>query len=661
MMSVGSNSVHESPDTGIVLSDGTRLSARVWKPADSTDLPVPAILEFLPYRKRDGTVARDELTHPHFASHGYVCLRVDMRGNGDSQGVMDDEYSPQELADAVEVINWIAAQDWCTGAVGMMGISWGGFNSLQVAALAPEPLKAIITLCSTTDRFADDIHYKGGCLLNANLAWGGTMLSYSSRAPDPALVGDHWRAMWLERLNEEPHLSDIWIEHQHRDAYWKHGSICEDYSAIKAATLAIGGWGDGYKNTVQTLVENLDVPVKGIVGPWVHKYPHIATPEPRIDFLNEALRWWDRWLKEKDTGVENDPDLRLFLLDSADPDPFRPARAGRWISQEFRNPSIRTLHLKAGALGPDACPFSVEIDSPADTGMSSGSFFALKTGPQLPGDQRRDDALSTCFESDVLGDDLVIVGAPEVTLNLVSNAHVVQIALRLCDVHPDGRANRITFGVLNLTHRLGSETPVEMPVGQTIPVTVKLDQIAYNIPAGHRLRLSISNAYWPLLWPAPGATRLTLTAGRLDLPLLCETTDPPVQFSEPPANEHTSFHTLREPSNTRETTFDQQSGMTHLRIVDDAGEMEDLGHGLINGSIAREWWDIHPNDPLSARGRTHWSSHSARGDWSVHTETYSEMWADAENFHVTARIEAFEDHRLIFEKDFSKSIRRDLV
>ncbi|NBQ27569.1 MAG: CocE/NonD family hydrolase, partial [Rhodobacteraceae bacterium] len=183
----------ETPDMGIVLSDGTRLSARVWMPEDARDAPVPVILEYLPYRKRDGTCARDALTHPYFAKRGYACVRVDMRGNGDSQGVMEDEYTETELSDGVEVINWLAAQPWSTGAVGIMGISWGGFNGLQLAERAPDALKAVITLCSTVDRYADDIHYKGGSLLNENFGWGATMWSYSSRPPDPALVGDAWR------------------------------------------------------------------------------------------------------------------------------------------------------------------------------------------------------------------------------------------------------------------------------------------------------------------------------------------------------------------------------------------------------------------------------------------------------------------------------------
>jgi len=660
-MAIGNLPVQEEPDMGITLADGTRLSARVWMPEGAMRDPVPAILELLPYRKRDGTTGRDELTHPYFASHGYACLRVDMRGNGDSQGVMDDEYSPQELADAVEVIKGIAAQGWCSGNVGMMGISWGGFNALQVAALAPEPLKAIITLCSTVDRFADDIHYKGGCLLNENLGWGGTMLSYSSRAPDPALVGDNWRNMWLERLNGEPHLSELWASHQRRDAYWKHGSVCEDYSAIRAATLTVGGWGDAYKNAVQKLVENLDAPVKGIIGPWIHKYPHFAVPEPRIGFLQEALRWWDKWLKGLETGVEDDPDLRLFLMDSEEPKPWYLERTGRWIDQDFRAAPVKLMHLGADGLRDWATPFERKIDSPADTGMSSGEYCAIWLGPELPGDQRRDDALSTIFETEVMKDEMSIVGAPTVTLKLTSNAPVAQIAVRLNDVHPNGKISRITYGVLNLCHRNSAEHPEPMPVGSPVSVTFKLDQIAYRIPSGHRLRVSVSNAYWPLLWPSPGTTCLVLSGGHIALPQLHEGSGDADRFEPPQTSEPWQTRTIREASNSRKTTFDQQSGVTTLQIVDDFGEVEDIDHGLINGSVARECWSIHPDDPLSARGRTHWSDKNSRENWSVRTETYSEMWSDAEYFHFTAHVQAFEGEELIFEKKSDKSIPRDLV
>jgi len=279
----------------IPLRDGARLAARVWMPEDADRRPVPAILEYLPYRKRDGTCIRDESTYPAFAAVGYAGVRVDMRGAGDSEGLMSDAYSRQELDDGVEVIDWLAAQPWCTGAVGMMGISWGGFNSLQIAALRPKALKAVISIATTVDRFNDDIHYKGGALLSANLSWSSCMLCYSSRPPDPLIVGDEWRQQWLQRLEHEPLLLSTWLRHQTRDVYWRHGSICEDYAAIEVATLILAGWGDGYKNAPPAALENLKVPLKAMTGPWIHKYPHFAWPKPRADFHAEAITWWDRW------------------------------------------------------------------------------------------------------------------------------------------------------------------------------------------------------------------------------------------------------------------------------------------------------------------------------------------------------------------------------
>lgn len=654
--------IEDLPDMGITLSDGCRLSARVWRPVDAGDDPVPAILEYLPYRKRDGTCARDALTHPYFAKRGYACLRVDMRGNGDSQGLMEDEYSPQELADAVEVIQWIAAQDWCTGNVGMMGISWGGFNALQVAAMQPDPLKAIITLCSTVDRFADDIHYKGGCLLNENLGWGATMWSYSSRAPDPALVGDDWRAMWLDRLENEPFLPSVWLRHQRRDAYWQHGSVCEDFSAIKAATLAVGGWGDAYKNAVPKLVENLDAPAKGIVGPWVHKYPHFAIPEPRIGFLQEALRWWDRWLKGHATGVEDDPDYRPYLMDGVRPATWYTERPGHWLAESDGATShlpTQTLNLTNGGLSPTPAPLNRSVCSPHHCGASAGEYCAIWLGPELPGDQRGDDALSTCFDGPALTADTDIVGAPRVNLTLSADKPQAQIAVRLCHVHPDGASTRITYGVLNLTHRDGAADLHPLAPGQTYDVALDLDHIAYRVPKGHVLRVAISTAYWPLIWPSPDTATLSLNAGTLTLPVRATATADEWVFPQPDADAPWQTHSIREASNSRRVETDMTTGETHLIIEDDFGKVQDADHGLINGSIARERWTIHPDDPLSARGTCHWTDEMGRDDLSLRTETQCEMWSDTKFFHLRARIEAYEADALIYEREVQDKIARD--
>ncbi len=260
-------------DEWIPMPDGVRLHTRIWSPS-SPDGPVPVLLEYLPYRLDDWTAPRDSERHPWYAQHGYASVRVDIRGTGSSDGFFDDEYSEQELRDGEAVIAWLAEQEWSTGAVGMFGISWGGFNALQLAARAPEALKAIVTVCSTDDRYDNDVHYVGGAVLGIDMAaWGATMFAFNSRPPRPEVVGSGWVDQWRDRLDRNRPMTPVWLSHQERDDYWRHGSAAEDYDGIGAAVLAVGGWADPYRDAVLRLVANVDAPVKGIVGPWSHQYP----------------------------------------------------------------------------------------------------------------------------------------------------------------------------------------------------------------------------------------------------------------------------------------------------------------------------------------------------------------------------------------------------
>ena len=279
--------VREIENIWITMPDGVRLAARIWLPADAEDDPVPAILEYLPYRKRDGTVERDHLTHPYFAGHGYAGVRVDMRGTGDSEGICLGEYLKQEQDDALAVIEWLAAQPWCSGKVGMIGISWGGFNGLQVAARQPAALGAVISLCSTDDRYADDIHFMGGCLLTDKLHWGATAFSIANTPPDPLIVGDRWRDMWVERLEHNGLWMMDWFRHQRRDAFYAHGSVCENYEDIEVPVYMVGGWADGYTNAIFRTLDHLPGEKRAgwSVGP---QHPHFAKPGPRIGFLQNA-------------------------------------------------------------------------------------------------------------------------------------------------------------------------------------------------------------------------------------------------------------------------------------------------------------------------------------------------------------------------------------
>ena len=274
--------VEETEHLWIEMSDGTRLAARMWKPASADREPVPGVVEMIPYRKRDLTAIRDSIHHPYMAGHGYASLRVDLRGSGDSEGVLTDEYLEQELCDAEEVLAWLAEQPWCSGRTAMMGISWGGFNALQVAARRPPSLGAIVSASSTDDRYTDDVHYMGGSLLTDNLSWASTMFAYNACPPDPAIVGQRWREMWQPRLEGSGLWLETWLRHQRRDDYWRHGSVIEDYSAIETPVLAVSGWADGYSNSVFRLLANLNAPVRGLIGPWSHKYPHLGEPGPAI-------------------------------------------------------------------------------------------------------------------------------------------------------------------------------------------------------------------------------------------------------------------------------------------------------------------------------------------------------------------------------------------
>lgn len=660
--------IEEWPNIFIPMRDGTKLAARVWLPKDATEKPVPAVLEYLPYRKRDGTVHRDVLTHPYLAGHGYACLRVDMRGNGDSDGIMEGEYLPQEQDDALEVIAWIRSQRWSTGRVGMIGISWGGFNGLQVAWRQPEGLDAVVSLCSTDDRYADDIHYKGGCLLCEQLGWSSTMLAYSSRPADPAVVGEGWRAQWLERLEREPHLAGIWMEHLTRDAFWKHGSICEDYGRIKAAVMLVGGWADSYHNPVPRMLEKLDSPRQAIIGPWLHKYPHFAVPGPQIGFLQEVVKFYDHYLADQDNGADRAPAMRAYLMDGVPPSTMYEHRPGRWVAEPvWPSPGIHaeTWHLAPHQLTRKAVTSgAVTVCSPQTVGQVAGEYCPIWLGPELPGDQRIEDGGSVLFDTPVLDEDLTILGGAVLEVAFSVDRPQANLAVRLCDVGPDGASARATYGVFNLCHHASHEHPEELVPGKVYRAQIRLDEAGYRFPAGHRLRLAVSTAYWPLIWPSPekAAVTLHLPECRLLLPVRpAPADDPAPSFDEAEGAPPLEQIIHRPASNRRMTTIDAATGIQRLEIEDDFGEFEIVEHGLISGSVGREWYQIHPDDPLSAQMRTHWTQTSRRGPWSTRTETFATMQADRTHFHLTARLEAYEGDRLVFEKDWSSSHRRVCV
>jgi uncharacterized protein len=652
----------------IPLSDGVKLSAMIWLPKDAEDKPVPAVLEYLPYRKRDGTTERDALNHPYFAGHGYAAIRVDMRGAGDSEGVLKGEYLKQEQDDALEVLRWIAEQPWSTGAVGMIGISWGGFNGLQIAARRPPELKAVISLCSTDDRYADDIHFMGGCLLVDKFAWGSTMFSINATPPDPELVGDKWRALWLGRLNESGFWLEEWHRRQRRDDFYKHGSICEDYGAIQCPVYLVGGWMDGYTNAIFRMMEHLQCPKKALIGPWAHKYPNFAEPGPGIGFLQESLRWWDKWLKGIETGIMAEPTVRAWIQEPVPPQRHYKERPGRWVAEEsWPIKDVQPLRLALGAQVlseiPDNSERFLSICSPQTIGLAAGKWCPYGLEADGPGDQREEAGGSLIFDSAPFEESLDLLGAPVLHLDVAADRPNAFVAATLSEVLPDGAVTRLTYGLLNLTHRDGhvDVTPVEP--GRRYRVTIRMNEFGQRVDAGNRLRLALASAYWPIVWPSPEPVTLTIATGasHLDLPVRRERPEDlalkPFESAEnAPALRKTS---LRQSLSVSTITRDLNAGTVEVYRLQDDGLTQVDAFNWTYGVRAERRYRIDPDDPLSATAETNWRKEYARDGFHIAVETQTAMSVTRTELVLTGRLIAREGDEVPFSREWSCRIPRD--
>jgi putative CocE/NonD family hydrolase len=659
----------------IPMRDGCRLAAKLWRPKGTRANPVPAILEYIPYRRRDLRRHRDQANHGYFAAHGYACLSVDMRGSGDSEGVLKDEYLLQEQEDGEDILDWLEAQPWCTGKVGMIGISWGGFNALQIAARRPRQLKAVVAVAATDNRYNDDVHYMGGCLLNDNLSWASIMFSLNALPPDPKTVGRRWREMWHQRLEGSGLWLKQWMEHPVRDEYWRHGSVCEDYAAIEAPVMIVSGWADGYTNPVFSLTKHLQSPVRGLVGPWSHVYPHLGRSGPGIGFLQECLRWWDHWLKDEDTGVMDDPSLQVWMQTASPPRATsRAERPGHWTAEpSWPSPNVTEQRWRPAPgknlLPPDAKVAAkarpLTIQSPLRVGLFAGKWCSYGAAPDHPYDQRDEDGGSLVFDSDPLDETLEILGDPAVELELASDRPVAMVALRLSDIAPDDKATRVSYGLLNLCQRDSQSEPEPLEPGRRYRVRVPLKVCAHAFQPGHRIRLSVSTSYWPLAWTPPEPVRLTVwpADSRVALPVRkprgkedeaaqafggAESARAPArEIIEPDHHNWWIHHDLAAEESTLEVIADE--GTYRIPRID-----------LTVTQRATEWYRSRGDDFTSPSGEVRTTRELKRGDWHITVETRTLLTCDTDHFHINASLDAWEGNTRVFSRIFNEKIPRHL-
>ncbi len=645
----------------IPLKDGGRLAAQIWLPrAASAQHPAPVVLEYIPYRKRDQYRAYDQYWGQQLAQHGVAYARVDLRGSGDSSGLLADEYLPQEQADAVEAIAWLAAQPWSNGAVGMRGVSWGGFNTLQVAALAPPALKAIMPMCASDMRYTDDAHYVGGALGLTNLKWAASFTLVMAAPPDPQVTGEAWDAEWMRRLEATPAIAATWLGHQRNDDYWMQGSVAADYAAIKCPAYLVGGLVDAYNNTIPRLLSKLRGPRKAMIGPWRHGYPSPATPGPAIDWVAEEVRWWDHWLNGVDTGLMTEPMLRAYMPEKTASETQGEALPGRWIA-EARWPShdvrTKTLHLRPDELTAGAGADEVlRIEGGRVVGLGKPEWVPFATS-ELPGEQWADDALSLSFDSQAMDGDQELLGVPVATLRITADKPVATVAVRLSEVTDDGHSWLISYGVLNLTHRDSHAHPTPLEPGRVYDVEVPMSFVAHRSRRGARLRLAISDGLWPLVWPAPRAVNLGLhlKGCRLDLPIRTPPPmEPPMLLSGRPASPADGGPTIsvdREANGEVRWTSAWPESRTEVRGVGTT----------ITGNGPNAALRVREGEPNSGVWVVTQSSRYQRGDWDCAVEARVELRSTLADFVVTETLVARRDGELVFERTRENTIARDLM
>jgi putative CocE/NonD family hydrolase len=647
-------------NTWITLKDGTRLASKLWIPEAAASTPVPVVWEYLPYRLRDVKRERDEATAVSLAPYGIAFARVDIRGTGDSEGVQVDEYDVPELNDGVEVIDWLAKQPWSNGSVGMRGLSWGGINSLQIAAMAPPALKAIMPMGCCDNRYTDDAHYQGGALTMGNVGWGGHFKTVMAGPPDPEIVGPQWEKMWRQRLAATPSIIETWTRHQRYDAYWQRGSVEMDYGAIKCPVYVVDGWGDPYSNIIGRLLANLKVPRKGLIGPWGHVFPNLATPLG-LEWAHEEVRWWQQWLGGVDTGIMDEPMLRVYMMYKADSEAFPAEVPGRWVAEQAW-PSSRiqssVMYFDTGNR------MSPQVGSHEHVKYVADEIVGLTKPQWVYGrptefEQTPDDSKSLVFDSAPLDGDMEILGYPVARIRVSADVAVAKLAVRLTEVTPDGKSWLVTYNLLNLTHRNGHEHPVALKPGESYDVEVPLYMIAHRFRKGNRVRVAISENLWPLVWPSPKTATLNIALGVSSLTLpVRPTTAVEAPFTIPMIHASSSPNQL-----TQVQTGPDANGKIIL-----GGEvgpaqaqppLKEIGTILANGG--GNHFEITAGDPNTCLWRRQEITGWKRGDWDCTVITGFELTSTPEEFHLKEYVLAKKGDKQIFEREKKSNIKRDLL
>lgn len=635
------------------MPDGVRLAATLYRP-DEGDGPWPAVLEYLPYRKDDWTLRRDLALYPYLVDRGYVGARVDIRGTGRSEGRLPNgEYSEREQQDGEAVIAWLAEQPWSNGAVGMWGISWGGFNSIQLAMRRPPALLAIVAVDASDDLFHLDIHYIDGIWHLDEYEVGIDLWNAVTAAPLFPVDDD----VLADRFDTEPWLLS-WLRHQRDGPFWRRGSLAPDYRRLQVPAMLVGGFLDGYRDSVPRMLEHVPAPTRALVGPWNHALPHEATPGPEIEWRGDVVRWFDRWLKgaEPEEGVE-EPRLAVYLRSWHPPDPGLEVVPGSWRAEDWpiEGAEDRVFHLhRDGSLGDRPARDAVHrLRYIPSAGAEAGAWWG-----ELPVDQAPLDATCLVYETEPLLEDLATIGLPRAVLHVSVDAPLAHFFARLSDVSPDGLVTLVSGGGLNGAHRRSPERPEALQPDVVERLTVPMRFTSWVFPAGHRIRLAVSNHLWPMMWPTPHPMTMSLhvEGSSLVMPVV------PLGARSVP-----EFERPRKPQASGGITSEGDIHPTPWEIHRSGGTAMAAWRGEEESRYS--WGSMRSIEYLRFRvADDRPDLAAALGEGGIHVllpgrqlqwRTRLSLHSDAEAFHYRFRRTLAEDGREIRRRDWEESVPRD--
>jgi putative CocE/NonD family hydrolase len=648
----------------IPLPDGVRLAADLFVPTGGgAGERFPVLLEYLPYRKTESR-ARNHALYSYFVRRGYIVARVDIRGTGNSEGrLIEYEYTDQEQQDGEQVIDWLAKQPFSTGKVGMFGISWGGFNSIHLAMRNPPALGAIIAVDATDDLYQDDVHFIDGILHVDSWEMSQDLDNARPGAPDYAIDEAYFR----NRFDARPWM--LTYKRQQRDGpFWDRTALKARYGSIRVPTFAIGGWYDGYRDSVARMLEHVQAPMKAIVGPWSHSYPHDANPLPRIEWRREAVRWFDHWLKGRDTGILDEPRFAVYVRRWHPPGPVLARVDGEWRWEEgwpIARIRARTLypqpdHGLAEAVPPAA---THQLRNVPTAGAEAGGPV-MWWGDAAP-DQRPTDAMSLVYDSAPLAQELEILGFPQALLRVSADAPLADWFARLSDVAPDGTVTLVTGAGMNGAHRESATEPKPLEPGRAFSLPIEMHFTSWIFPKGHRIRLSLNNAQWPMFWPTPHPMTTTLALGdatRLELPVVPDAPRPKPDFLAPeedpqlPGFESLDAGTVSSYGEISSIDRNPQARTTKVTARNGSVSRTPWGTERFEETIAHEASDDHP-EATSVRGE-----HRTTVELADRTLVWEgRMWfrSDRDSFIYSYTRRLLEDGKLVREKSWEDVIPRD--